>query len=118
MIEVGEDSSGDARDVEAIIATLRAAGNALERRDADGVVAMFDPRRTTTLFDFLGTGVTTVGDIRRNAAGIAKDAVGEVVCRYPKVTVRILSRDVAVSLAYGEIDITTRDGSRMHHTRA
>lgn len=114
MSEIGEGSSGDARDVEAIVATLRAAGHALERRDPDGVVAMFDPQETTTLFDFLAPGVTTVDDIRRNAAAIAKDAIGEIVCRYPKVTVRILSPDIAVSLAYTKIDISTGDGNRLH----
>ncbi|WP_157219474.1 hypothetical protein [Flavisphingomonas formosensis] len=88
MIVIGENSVGDARDVEAIIEALRDAGRAVERSDPDGVAAMFDPGDEATIFDFLAPGICGVEDIRRNVAGIAQTAVGEVVCTYPKVTVR------------------------------
>ena len=114
MITIGEDSAGDARDIEAIITTLRDAGRAVEERDPDGVTAMFAPGDDTTIFDFLAPGVSTVEDIRRNVAGIAETAVGDVVCTYPKVTVRMLAPDTAYSLSYTEIDMTTKDGVRTH----
>lgn len=114
MITIGQDSTGDARDVEAITKTLRDAGRAVENRDPDGVAAMFAPGEATTIFDFLAPGVTTVGEIHKNAAGIAETAVGDVVCAYPKVTVRMLTPDVAYSLSYTVIDITTKDGERTH----
>ena len=114
MITIGENSTGDMGDVETITRILRDAGRAVERRDPDGVAAMFAPGGDTTIFDFLAPGVTTVEDIRRNAAGIAETAVGDVVCTYPKVTVRMLSPDIAYSLSYTEIDITTKGGARTH----
>ncbi len=114
MITIGEDSLGNLQDIEAIVSTLRAAGRAVERRDPDGVVAMFAPDDATTIFDFLAPGVATVDEIRQNTAGIAETAVGDVVCTYPKVTVRMLSPDIAYSLSYTEIDMTTKDGARTH----
>ena len=114
MIVIGENSVGDARDVEAIIETLRDAGRAVERGDPDGVAAMFGPGDEATIFDFLAPGICGVEDIRRNVAGIAQTAVGEVVCTYPKVTVRMLAPDIAYSLSYTEIDINSKDGSRVH----
>lgn len=118
MIQIGEDSTGDPRDIEAIVTTLRNAGHALERRDPDVVIAMFDKNDMTTSFDFLAPGLTTVEEICRNSAEIAEGATGEVICRYPKVTVRILSPDVAFLIAYEEIDVTAKDGNRMNvHVR-
>jgi uncharacterized protein (TIGR02246 family) len=114
MITIGENSTGDMRDVETITRTLRDAGRAVERRDPDGVADMFAPGDDTTIFDFLAPGVTTVEDIRRNVADMAETAVGEIVCTYPKVTVRMLSPDIGYSLSYTEIDITTEDGTRTH----
>lgn len=114
MITIGENSAGDARDIEAIIRTLRDAGRAVEKRNPGGVTAMFAPGGDTTIFDFLAPGLTTVENIRRNVAGMAETAVGEIVCTYPKVTVRILSADIAYSLSYTEIDMTTKEGARTH----
>ena len=114
MIAIGENSVGDARDIETIISTLRNAGRAVQERDPDGVIEMFAPGDDTMIFDFLAPGVTTVEDIRRNVSGIAKAAVGEIVCTYPRVTVRMLAPDIAYSLSYTEIDMTTKDGVRTH----
>ena len=59
---------------------------------------------------------TSVEEVRRNAAGIAANGVGDLVCRYPKVTVRVLSRAAAYSLAYSYIDVTTSAGRMQVHT--
>ena len=73
MIVIGENSVGDARDVEAIIETLRDAGRAVERGDPDGVAAMFGPGDEATIFDFLAPGICGVEDIRRNEDGLEKE---------------------------------------------
>lgn len=110
-MKIGEGSSGDPQEIAAIIEALRRAGRGTEARDPDAVAAMFDADAEPMLFDFLAPGVTTVGEIRRNVAQIAADAVGQVENRYPRITVRILADDLAYSLAYGIVKITSDDGT-------
>jgi len=116
-VVVGEGSIGDVRDIEAITETLRSAAQAVERGDSDGVAAMFYEDEGTVLFDYLEPGLSTIADIRRNVSMIAKNATGEVICRYPKITVRILSDDLAYSMAYSKIVVATADGRTDNHTR-
>lgn len=115
-IKVGEGSIGNDGDIAAIIRTLQDAGLAVERGDPNGVAAMFHEDDKTVLFDYLAPGLTTVADIRRNVANMASNAIGEVSCRYPKVTVRILSDDLAYSMAYSEINVVTAAGRIDNHT--
>lgn len=115
-IKVGEDSIGNDEDIAAIIQTLQDAGFAVERGDPSGVAAMFHEDNKTVLFDYLAPGLTTVADIRRNVGNLASNAIGEVRCRYPKVTVRILSDDLAYSMAYSEIAAVTGAGRIDNHT--
>ena len=111
MTDIGQGSTGDPQDIAAILTILRRAGEAVGK-ESDGVVAMFDPAPTTVLFDYLAAGVTTLDELRTNAQNLADHAT-DVIFEYPKVTVHVLSADVAYSLAYSRVEATLDDGSRM-----
>ena len=111
MFEVGDASTGNPQDVEEILRTLREAGEAVGK-GAAGVVAMFHAAPSTVLFDYLSPGVTTLDELRETAANLADHATA-VTFAYPKVTVRVLSEDVAFSMAYSQVQATLEDGSLM-----
>jgi ketosteroid isomerase-like protein len=108
MMDVGEGSTGDPRDIEEIVSTLHRAGEAVGR-EADGVLAMFHPDPSTVLFDYLAPGLTSLDELRQTATDLAERATG-IVFSYPKVTVHVLSDDVAYSMAYSHLEATLADG--------
>lgn len=112
MLEVGEDSTGNPQDVEEIVRTLRQAAKAVGKESA-GVLDMFHVAPSTVLFDYLAPGITTLEELRGNADNLAQHATG-VVFNYPKVTVRVLSGDVAYSMAYSHLEATIEDGSTLN----
>lgn len=111
MLEVGEDSTGNPQDIEEILTRLRQAADAVGKEAAD-VVEMFHAVPSTVLFDYLAPGITTLDELRGNAENLDQHAT-DVVFNYPKVTVRVLSGDVAYSMAYSHLEATLEDGSAM-----
>ena len=109
MPDIGQDSTGDPREVEAIVNTLRRAGEAVGK-ETEGVVEMFHDEPSTVLFDYLSPGLTTLEELRATAQGLV-DRGTAVVFSYPKVTVRLLSDEIAYSMAYSHLEITLDDGS-------
>ena len=112
MLEVAKDSTGTPQDIEEIVRTLRQAAEAIGKESA-GVLNMFHVAPSTVLFDYLAPGITTLDELRGNAENLARHATG-VVFNYPKVTVQILSDDVAYSMAYSHLEATLEDGSTMN----
>lgn len=112
-MEIGEGSIGDPQDIADIIETLRRAGRGTEQGDADAVVGMFDKDPDVVLFDFLAPGVTTVDEVKKNVERLSENADGPIINQYPKVTVQMLSDDIAYSMAYGHVAVKSKDGSEI-----
>ena len=114
MHEVGEGSTGDPQDVEAIVDTLHRAAEAVGK-EVDGVVHMFHQVPSTALFDYLAPGITTLEELRATAAGLIGNAT-ILDFSYPKITVRILSDDTAYSMAYSQLTMAGDGGSTTRTT--
>lgn len=109
MFEVGNGSTGEQSDIDAIIQVLREAGTHVGK-DVEGVVGMFQPADSTILFDYLAPGVTTLDDLRETVESIL--ALGSTVtCEYPKITVHVLTDQFAYSVAYCRVVSTGEDES-------
>ncbi|NYJ73179.1 YybH family protein [Allobranchiibius huperziae] len=108
MYEIGNKSVGDPAVIAEITAAMRAAAEAVGR-DADGVVAMFLPDDSTVLFDYLRPGVTSLHDLRVTARDLLD--VRGIAFHYPRITVRQLSDDIALSLADSHVEVPQPDGS-------
>jgi uncharacterized protein (TIGR02246 family) len=113
MFDIGDDSAGPADDVQAIERAIRTAAAAAEAGDGDAVLAMFRRDAGTVLFEFNIPGVTTLADLRRNFDALFANAAGPFTCRYPRITVRVLSDTAAFSVAYAHIAATMHDGSAL-----
>ena len=112
--KVGEGSEGDPQDVADIARTLRMAAAAVGR-EVEGVVGMFQDDAGTVFFDYTSPDLLTLSDLRDTARDLAENA-RDVVCTYPEVTVRVLSKDFAYSIADSFVAATMQDGSKMEIT--
>jgi hypothetical protein len=93
-----------------ITQALRAAGEAVGT-STDGVLAMFDHDRGTTIVDFLRPDIIGLDDLRVTTREL--ENAQRAMVTYPSVLVQQITEDVAVSLASSRIDIVLSNGEPM-----